>query len=324
MNDAEDSASSLRENTRSTLSSSGPGRHDVIAAPGAHQKLLTSTNDTALRGFHSGNRGVKRSCDVGEDDANKDDDEDLGSKLRDIWNSFNKTEEKTDDEVDNSAVISNAIDQTSQLVSAQINEIIRYGMQTFQVLDSLSRAHNLLQDDFKAKTSEIQRLRLADEKQRKMIQNLIHSVETAKAEARDASHQAVVEANLRAELSVAIKDKNEALQSSQKFQAKCSLLSEELMQAKIKLARATQEKIQMERKQRASLSSTEFHCSSNAAASPSTVDCCELKTTEREAKIDSLKTSLAEKDSPLDEPERHVDDSIIDDKKSESKSIDSM
>ena len=72
-------------------------------------------------------------------------------------------------------------------------------------------------------------------------------METAKVQARDTSQQAIVEANLRAALSLAVKEKNEALQLKQTFEAKCSLLSEQLHCAKTKLARSTQENIQTER-----------------------------------------------------------------------------
>lgn len=118
----------------------------------------------------------------------------------------------------------------------------------------------------------------------------------------------MVEAGLRAELCVATKEKNDALQSAQKFQAKYTLLSEQLQQTRNKLARATHEKIQMERAQRGSLSlakSTEPNNSSSSSFSSLDYSNVRIKGLETETK--TLKEVLNAKNIRLAELQRQID-----------------
>ena len=148
-------------------STSGP-RHDHSKSTDSMLSILADANDT------HGKRGVKRSTtdeQDNDDDNNEHADNDL-SKLSDIWNHLDKALETNENNETSSAVMCDAIDQTSQLVSKHLTELIRSALQAFHALESLSRAHSLLQDECNAKTTQIQRLQLADEKQRKTIQVL--------------------------------------------------------------------------------------------------------------------------------------------------------
>ena len=82
----------------------------------------------------------------------------------------------------------------------------------------------------------------------------MRAVETSKADARDSSSVAVTEAGLRAELSIARARRDEAMARTEESTRKVTLLEEELRHVKTKLARVAQEKIKMERDQRAALS----------------------------------------------------------------------
>ena len=152
----------------------------VIASP-EHDSI----NNESLS-FHETNasRGSKRAHELLEDHSNsdskenevldstalqneKENDQDNAAQLLAIWRNLEKS---ADDGEGYDDAISNALEKTSQLVNEQIAEVIRCGLQSFHSLERLSRAHSVLQDECKAKTTEIQRLRLADEKQRKTIQ----------------------------------------------------------------------------------------------------------------------------------------------------------
>ena len=129
-------------------------------------------------------------------------------------------------------------------------------------------------------------------------------MESVKTDTRNASDHAIVEARLRAELSLATEEKNEALQSSRAFQAKSSLLSEQLQQVKNKLSRAIQEKIQIEREQRTSMSLTkslETHQRSTPSAPSKEIEQYKLKVIDLENQVTTLKNLVAQKNARLEE-----------------------
>jgi hypothetical protein len=83
---------------------------------------------------------------------------------------------------------------------------------------------------------------------------LFHSAEAAKTEAREASHKAIVEAKLRADLSMIQSKHDEALASGEECKRKNELLEEEIRHVKAKLTRVVQDKIKLERDQRVTMS----------------------------------------------------------------------
>jgi hypothetical protein len=85
-------------------------------------------------------------------------------------------------------------------------------------------------------------------------QNLLRAVETSKSDARDASRHAQLEARLRSDLSSLRGERDEALGIAASLRRKITLLDGDLQTAKQKVARVEQEKIKMERDNRAAMS----------------------------------------------------------------------
>lgn len=85
-------------------------------------------------------------------------------------------------------------------------------------------------------------------------QNLLRAVETSKSDARDASRHAQLEARLRSDLSSLRGERDEALGIAASLRRKVTLLDGDLQTAKQKVARVEQEKIKMERDNRAAMS----------------------------------------------------------------------
>jgi len=83
------------------------------------------------------------------------------------------------------------------------------------------------------------------------FQNLLRAVESSKANARDSSRSAQVEARLRTTISSLRDERDKALTENTDHRRKNSLLEEELRSTKANLSRITQEKISMERDSRA-------------------------------------------------------------------------
>ena len=78
-------------------------------------------------------------------------------------------------------------------------------------------------------------------------QNVLRALEQSRATVRDCSTKAVTEAHLRAELSLATGKRDEAVSAAAESQRKAVLLQEQIQNLKLKLSRATQEKLKLER-----------------------------------------------------------------------------
>lgn len=137
-------------------------------------------------------------------------------------------------------------------------------------------------------------------------QNLLHAVEASKTDARENSRTAVAEAGLRAELSFMLAKRDEAFGNAEESKRKATLLEEELRQVKTKLVRVTQDKIKMERDQRATLSlakSLDSHVASD-------VDFYKRKVTELTSHVQGQNAVLAEKNRQVDEMRRQIERSM--------------
>jgi ABC-type Fe3+-citrate transport system substrate-binding protein len=82
----------------------------------------------------------------------------------------------------------------------------------------------------------------------------LRAVETSKVQARDQSEAALLQARMRADLLHATTQKDQALGDGHETKRRLALVEEDLRQTKSKLSKMTQEKIQLERDQRATLS----------------------------------------------------------------------
>jgi predicted ribosome quality control (RQC) complex YloA/Tae2 family protein len=139
-----------------------------------------------------------------------------------------------------------------------------------------------------------------------VLQNLIRAVEVSKVDVRDSSRSALNEAALRAELAIVATKKNEALGVAEEYKRKASLLEQELGQVKMKLLRATQERVKMERDQRAALSLAKSmnQCHSGSATlstSGADMEYYKRKVAELNGRLQGMTGVLAEK-------ERHNED----------------
>jgi outer membrane murein-binding lipoprotein Lpp len=100
--------------------------------------------------------------------------------------------------------------------------------------------------------------------------------------------------------------RDEACGSAEESKRKATLLDEELRQVKTKLARVTQEKIKMERDQRATMSlakSMDSHVSSD-------VDFYKRKVSELTSHVQGLNAVIAEKNRHIDEMRRQIERSM--------------
>jgi len=128
----------------------------------------------------------------------------------------------------------------------------------------------------------------------------------SKTEAQDSSRAALTEAGLRAELSVMVSKKDEAVSSAEEYKRKATLLEEELRQVKMKLSRVTQEKIKMERDQRATMSlakSLDSHVSCD-------VDYYKRKVTELNGQLQGMNAVVAEKNRQIEDMRRQIERSM--------------
>jgi hypothetical protein len=82
----------------------------------------------------------------------------------------------------------------------------------------------------------------------------LRAVETNKSQARDHSQASLVEARMRAENMLMTSNRDQTLESLHESNRRLTLLEEELAQIKTKLSKTLQEKMQLERDQRATLS----------------------------------------------------------------------
>jgi hypothetical protein len=86
-----------------------------------------------------------------------------------------------------------------------------------------------------------------------VFKNLLRAVETSKVQARDQSEATLHQARMRADLLHVTTQKDQALGDGHETKRRLALVEEELRHTKSKLSKITQEKIQLERDQRATL-----------------------------------------------------------------------
>ena len=219
----------------------------------------------------SGNNNDRRE----EDAAAEEERDDLQAKIVALWsgNGGNGEEQHPDNE-------DNAFAATVTLLSGQIDKLIKEGINAFHQAESASSELELLKREVEHKNQEIANLRAADEKNtaalsvRTLIcalssnnittltnsspnyfcshasnftQNVLRALEQSRATARDIGKKAETEAHLRAEIFDATSKRDEAVMASAEAQRKTELLQEEVRGLKVKLSRATQEKLKLER-----------------------------------------------------------------------------
>jgi outer membrane murein-binding lipoprotein Lpp len=244
--------------------------------------------------------------------------QDMNEKLQSIWKEAKNGSEE-------------AFEETMSLISKQIEGLIRTGLEAFHRWENTSRELKLLQEESKGKEIEFERLRVSEEKSRttasvrmntlyqgcplpilvkcshcsplSFLQNLLCALEASRTEAREASRAAMTEAGLRAELSVVVSQRDEALGFAEESKRKASLFQEELHHVKTKLSRVTQEKIKMERDQRATMSLAK----SLDSQGPVDSDYYKRKVSELSSNVQSLNAVLAEKNRHLEEMRRQLE-----------------
>jgi outer membrane murein-binding lipoprotein Lpp len=113
----------------------------------------------------------------------------------------------------------------------------------------------------------------------------------------------MTEAGLRAELSVVVSQRDEALGFAEESKRKACLFQEELHHVKTKLSRVTQDKIKMERDQRATMSLAK----SLDSQGPVDSDYYKRKVSELSSNVQSLNAILVEKNRHLDEMRRQLE-----------------
>ena len=131
------------------------------------------------------------------------------------------------------------------------------------------------------------------------------ALESTRAEARESSRSALSEANLRAELSVCKAQRDEAVTEAEESKRKATLVQEEMRSVKAKLARVTQEKLKMERDQRATLSLAKSLDQNTTQSGPN--DYYKRKISDLTSQVQSLNAVIAEKNRQLDETRRQVE-----------------
>ena len=138
-----------------------------------------------------------------------------------------------------------------------------------------------------------------------LLQNLLRALESSRTEAREKSRTAASEAGLRGELSFMTSQRDEALGTAEESKRMASLLQEELRQTKTKLARVTQEKVKLERDQRATMSLA--RSLDNQQGNAYDVDYYKRKVSELSGHVQSMNAVIAEKNRQLDEMRRQVE-----------------
>lgn len=80
--------------------------------------------------------------------------QDLSEQLQMIWTKFNSED---------------ALRETTHVLSRQIEDLLQSGLEAFQKWEQSDRELRMLHEDIKAKDQELDRLRAAEEKNRKTI-----------------------------------------------------------------------------------------------------------------------------------------------------------
>jgi chromosome segregation ATPase len=132
---------------------------------------------------------------------------------------------------------------------------------------------------------------------------LLQSVDFSKAEARDTSQAARVEAKLRAELNLMHSKRDEVVANCEEYKRTTILLEEELRQVKAKLSRVAQEKIKLERDQRVTMSLAK----SLDSHSHSDTEYYKRKVSELTGHVQGLNSIISEKNRQLKELQHQIE-----------------
>ena len=146
------------------------------------------------------------------------------------------------------------LENTISLLVGELDSFIQCGLSAFKDLDSTQRQLKQAKELAETKSREAARLQALDEENRQSLSNLLRAVESSKAEARNNSRAAQVEARLRKDMNDLRDDRDKALIEVNESRRKQSLLEEELRMTKTRLTRISQEKNSMERDSRAAIS----------------------------------------------------------------------
>jgi hypothetical protein len=134
----------------------------------------------------------------------------------------------------------------------------------------------------------------------------MQTVETSRTNARELARSFVTEASIRADLVKETELKNEALASAAEYQRKAARLDEDVHQLKAKCTRVSQEKLKLERDQRAAASlarSLDQHAATD-------VDYYKRKVTELNGQVQSVHALLIDKSRQMDEMRRQLERSL--------------
>lgn len=145
-------------------------------------------------------------------------------------------------------------EQVTKTMFDAIDGLIQEGLQGFHKHESVARNLELAKEELDSKDREIQRLRANEESSRSTIMNLLQAVETAKGDARDSCRHVQMEARLRSELSSLRGERDEALGTATSLKRKATSMEGDLQATKQRLVRIEQEKIKIERDNRAAMS----------------------------------------------------------------------
>ncbi|KAL7537962.1 hypothetical protein ACHAXR_008183 [Thalassiosira sp. AJA248-18] len=165
---------------------------------------------------------------------------DVGTRVEELWASGNKKEAN--------------FKETLRLLIGEVDSLVSLGLGTFYDLDATSRQFTQAKELAETRSREAQRLHAVDESSRASLSNLLRAVESSKADARDSSRSAQIEARLRKDISQLRDERDKAITELSEKGRKNSLNEEELRLTKSKLSRVMQEKISMERDSRAAIS----------------------------------------------------------------------
>jgi len=145
------------------------------------------------------------------------------------------------------------LEKTLSLLVGELDNFIQCGLSAFKDLDSTQRQLTQAKELAETKSREAARLQALDEENRASLSNLLRAVESSKADARNNSRTAQVEARLRKNMND-LRDERDQSRIELNESRKQSLLEEELRTTKTRLTRVSQEKNSMERDSRAAIS----------------------------------------------------------------------
>lgn len=208
--------------------------------------------------------------------------------------------------VDAIEMAESSLGETKTLVFAQLDVIIRYGLEAFHQNDELKRECAQMKELCDSRGREVQRLKASEDDLRASLSNLLKAVEASKASARDASRAAQTEARLRGEVSTLLCDRDAALGECAESNRRKILLQEEVRLLKSRVARLTQEKIKVERDSRAALSlarSMDSHAASD-------VDYYKRKVSDLNDHLQSKTADITELKHQVNEYRRQMERSI--------------